>query len=177
MTFEQARNAIVMRLEAHIERPVTLSDQIADKPEFPYCYYSVLAPRIQKYTFGLRELVEKDGVPTLVRSEEVAATMSFTFCSMNRETEDGGYIYGEDEALALSEKAHGFFLLNGHNIATEHGEIVVNNVGNVANRASFSVEDTIRRYGFDVRFSYVRTDEMPTYTVSEPPNTPGGVKQ
>ena len=99
--------------------------------------------------------------------------MSFTFCSMNRDTEDGGYIYGEDEALALSEKAHGFFLLNGHNIATEYGEVVVNNVGAVANRTSFFVEDSIRRFGFDVRFSYVRVDEIPATTVSKPPNATG----
>lgn len=177
MTFEQARNAIIAGLEAHIGYPVALSDQIADKPEFPYCYYSVLAPRIQTYTFGLREVIEKEEGPALVRSEPVAATMSFTFCSMNRDAEDGSYIYGEDEALALAEKANGFFLLNGHNIITEHGEIVVNNVGNVSSRTSFWVEDTIRRYGFDVRFSYIRTDETPAVLIAKPPNAVGGVKQ
>ncbi len=173
MTLEQARNAIIAALENHIGRPVTLSDQIADMPEFPYCYYSVLAQRIPNYTFGLREVLETPDGPKLVRSEQVGATMSFTFCSMNRDTEDGGYIYGEDEALALSEKAHGFFLLNGHNIATEYGDVVVNNVGAVANRTSFFVEDSIRRFGFDVRFSYVRVDEMPAATVSKPPNVTG----
>ena len=63
------------------------------------------------------------------------------------------------------EKAHGFFLLNGHNIVTEHGDIVIQNIGTVANRSGFLVTDTIRRYGFDVRFGYVRTDEMPTTTI------------
>lgn len=172
MTFEQVRNTVAARLETHIGRPVTLSDQIADMPEFPYCYYSVLAPRIQNHSFGLREIVNGS---VLIRSEQVSATMSFTFCSMNRETDDG-YIYGEDEALALSEKAHGFFLLNGHNIATEYGDVVVNNVGAVANRSSFFVEDSIRRYGFDVRFSYVRVDEMPASTILTPPNTPGEIQ-
>lgn len=173
MTFEQLRNAVVAGLEAHIGRPVILSDQIADMPEFPYCYYSPLAPRIQTYSFGLREVVDGE---RLVRSEQAAATMSFTFCSMNRETDDG-YIYGEDEALTLAEKAHGFFLLNGHNIATEYGEIVVNNVGAVASRTSFFVEDSLRRYGFDVRFSYVRTDEMPATLISKPPSAPGEIQQ
>lgn len=177
MTFEQARNAIIAGLEAHIGHTVTLSDQISDMPEFPYCYYSVLAPRIQTYTFGLREIVEKDEGPTLARSEPVAATMSFTFCSVNRETKGGGYVYGEDEALALAEKGNGFFLLNGHNIITEHGEIVVNNVGNVSSRTSFWVEDAIRRYGFDVRFSYIRTDETPAILIAKPPNATGDVKQ
>lgn len=175
MTFVQARNAIVAGLEAHIGCPVNLSEQIADIPEFPYCYYSVLAPRIPKYSFGLREIVETAGEPQLIRSEQVSATMSFTFCSTNRETDDG-YIFGEDEALELAEKANGFFLLNAHNIQTEYGEVVVENVGSVSSRSRFFVEDTIRRYGFDVRFSYVRTDTMPATLVERPGNPIGEVK-
>lgn len=166
MTFEQARNAIVSGLEAHIGCPVTLSEQIADIAQYPYCYYSVLAPRISNHSFGLREVVNTENGSMLIRSEPVMATMSFTFCSENRETEDG-YIFGEDEALALAEKANGFFLLNARCIYTEHGDIVINNVGSVASRSGFLVEDTIRRYGFDVRFCYVRTDEMPTTTVAK----------
>ena len=172
MTFAQARNAIVSGLEAHIGCPVNLSEQIADMPEYPYCYYSVLAPRIPEYSFGLREIIETSDGPLLVRSEQVSATMSFTFCSTNRETEDG-YIFGEDEALELAEKANGFFLLNAHNIQTEQGEVVIVNVGSVASRSSFFVEDTIRRYGFDIRFSYVRTATL----VERPGNPIGDIKQ
>ena len=73
----------------------------------------------------------------------------------------------EDEALELSEKAHGFFLLNGHNIHTEFGDIVINNVSSVGSRTGFVVEDAIRRYGFDIRFSYMRTDEMPTEIIEK----------
>lgn len=167
MTFEQARNAIVSGLENHLGFPVNLSEQIAEIPDFPYCYYSVLAPRISNHSFGLREVQDTEQGTKLIRSEPVMATMSFTFCSMNRETDDD-YIFGEDEALALSEKAHGFFLLNAHNIHTEFGDVVINNVGAVANRTGFFVEDSIRRYGFDIRFAYVRTDEMPTITVANP---------
>ena len=176
MTFAQARNAIVSGLEAHIGCPVNLSEQIADMPEYPYCYYSVRAPRIPGYSFGLRESGETPDGPLLVRSEQVSATMSFTFCSTNRETEDG-YIFGEDEALELAEKANGFFLLNAHNIQTEQGEVVIVNVGSVASRSSFFVEDTIRRYGFDIRFSYVRTDTMPATLVERPGNPIGDIKQ
>lgn len=107
MTFEQARNAIVAGLEAHLGYPVNLSEQIADMPEFPYCYYSVLAPRISDHWFGLREVVSEGDEFKLVRSEPVSATLSFTFCSMNRDTDDG-YVFGEDEALSLCEKATAF---------------------------------------------------------------------
>ena len=124
----------------------------------------------------MREIVETPDGPLLVRSEQVSATMSFTFCSTNRETEDG-YIFGEDEALELAEKANGFFLLNAHNIQTEQGEVVIVNVGSVASRSSFFVEDTIRRYGFDIRFSYVRTDTMPATLVERPGNPIGDIKQ
>lgn len=176
MTFEQARNAIVAGLEAHLGCPVNLSEQIAEMPAFPYCYYSVLAPRISDHAFGLREVVVNGDDVKLVRSEPVSATMSFTFCSMNRDTDDGGYIFGEDEALSLCEKANGFFLLNGRSISTEYGDIVISNVGAVTNRTSFLVEDSVRRYGFDVRISYVRTDEMPSTTVLRPGATPGDIK-
>lgn len=176
MTFEQARNAVVAGLESHIRHPVNLSEQVAEMPDFPYCYYSVLAPRISDHAFGLQEVVEDGEEFRLVRSEPVSATMSFTFCGMNRYTDDGGYIYGEDEALSLCEKAHGFFLLNGHSLSTEYGNIVISNVGAVTNRTSFLVEETVRRYGFDVRISYVRTDEMPTTTVLRPGATPGDIK-
>lgn len=176
MTFEQARNAIAAGLEAHLGCPVVLSGRIAERPDFPYCYYSVLAPRISDHAFGLRELVEGGAEFKLVRSEPVFATMSFTFCSENRDTDDGGYIFGEDEALSLYEKANGYFLLNGHVLATEHGDIVINNVGAVVNRTSFLVEDYVRRYGFDIRISYVRTDEMPTTTVLRPVIGSGDIK-
>ncbi len=169
MTFVQARNAIVSSLEKHVGCPVVLSDQISDTPEYPYCYYSVLTPRTTNHSFGLHEVEQIEGGYTHKRSETVGATMSFTFCSINRET-DNGYIYGEDEALELSEKANGFFLLNAHNIPTEYGDIVINNIGSSASRSGFLVEDTIRRYGFDIRFSYVRTDEMATTTILKPGN-------
>lgn len=169
MTFVQARNAIVSGLEKHIGCPVVLTDQIAEQEEFPYCYYSALAPRISNHAFGLHELVgdEEQGYRHM-RSEPVEATMSFTFCSKNRDTEDGGYIYGEDEALDLVEKGHGFFLLNGHCIVVGSEDVVIRKVGPIASRSGFMVEDTVRRYGFDVRFAYIRTDEMPTTTILEP---------
>ena len=130
MTFIEARNAIVSGLEAHTGCRVDLSDQIAPKPEYPYCYYSVLAPRISDHAFGLQEYVS---------------------------TESG-----------LVERRSGFFLLNAHNISTDTGDIVIRNVGNVVSRSGFVVEETVRRYGFDIRFAYVRTDEKQTPTILHP---------
>lgn len=73
---------------------------------------------------------------------------------MNREIENS-FIFGENGALELAEKAQGFFLLNAHNISTPEGDIVINNVGSVKNRAYFFVEDTLRRYGFDIATFFI----------------------
>lgn len=176
MTFLQARNEIVYRLEQHLGCRVDLSDQIAEQPDYPYSYYSVLSSRSSDHAFGLHETVRnEDGSATARRSERASATMSFTFCSQNRETEAGEYIFGEDEALELAERAHGFFLLNAHNIHTDAGDIVINNVGPVASRSGFLVTDTVRRFGFDIRFNYIRVDEMPSTTVLEPGKPRGEV--
>lgn len=164
MTFVQARNAIVAGLEAHIRCPVILSGQIADMPDFPYCYYSVLSTRITRQTRGLAGLRGEGSGFTRTRAEPVDATMAFTFCSQDRETADG-YILGADEAMSLCEKGHGFFLLNAHALYTEFGTIVMRNIGSIADRSGFFVEDTVRRYGFDVKFGYIREDEMETTTI------------
>lgn len=161
MTFIQLRNAVIDRLKEHISRPVVPSDQIAGLPDFPYCYYSILTARTSGHAFGLKEVLNTPDGAVVRRSEPVSASMSFTFCSMNREGGEG-YIFGDDEALELAEKGHGFFLLDGHCISTAAGDIVVYRVGAVTQRNGFVVEETVRRYGFDVRFSYVRSDEMST---------------
>ena len=172
MNFLDVRNAVISGLEQHVGCPIVLSEQISERPPFPYGYYSVLAPRISNHAFGLQYVKEAANEILLKRDEPVSATMSFTFCSQNRET-DEGYIYGEDEAVKLAEKAHGFFLLNSRCIATKDGDIVIDSVGSVANRSSFIVEETVRRYGFDVKFNYIRTDEMPTTTIKNAGNPKG----
>lgn len=167
MTMAQAREAIWAGLKDHLGCPVVLAEENQPIPDPPYCYYSVLVPRITDHAFGLTEIVETPEGFVRRRSEPVSATMSFTFCSVSRNV-PGGYIFGEDEALDLAEKAHGFFLLNAHNIVTEHGDIVIQNIGSVTNRSGFFVTDTIRRYGFDIRFGYIRIDEMPAITIQNP---------
>lgn len=175
MTIVQAREAIWEQLKEHVGCPIVLAENENDIPDIPYGYYSVLAPRITDHAFGLAELVKTPEGFIQRRSESVSATMSFTFCSKSRDI-PGGYIYGEDEALELAEKAHGLFLLNGHNIVTEYGDIVIQNIGGVTNRSGFWVTDVIRRYGFDIRFGYVRTDEMPAVTIKNLGNPHGFYK-
>lgn len=165
MEFTEVRNVIVEQLEQHLGCPVIASESL-NQNEYPCCYYSVITPRASTHSFGLNK-VQKEGDGFIIsRSERVAATLSFTLCSQDRNTKDG-FVFGEDEALSLAEKAHGFFLLNAHNIGTEHGDIVMNNVGPVAKRTSFVTDDYVRRYGFDVRLYYVRIDVAPTTVIGK----------
>lgn len=154
MTFTQVRNHLIAKLEKYLGCPIILSEQISEQLEYPYCYYSVLSPRNSARTFALRELLKGN---ILVRSEPVTATMSFTFCSQDRLIDDR-YIFGEDEALEFAEKALNFFLLNSHELHTPGGNIVVRIISDISNRSSFLVENTVRRYGFDVKLAYTRTD-------------------
>lgn len=164
MKFIEVRNVLIVGLEEYLGCPVILSEQISTVPDFPYCYYSVLSPRIADHSFGLHETSKTAAGAVHRRAEPVKASFSFTICSENRE--DGeNYIFGEDEALELAEKALGYFLLKAHNTKTATGDIVVNKVGAISSRSSFHIEDTIRRYGFDVIISYVRIDEMETSTI------------
>ena len=171
MTFVQLRNHVISELTKYLGCTVKPSDKKDDVADLPYCYYSVLTPRTSNHYFGLKEVEQIGDEFIQKRSEPVEATMSFTFRSENHET-DTEFILGEDEAQELAEKAHSFFLLHAHNISTDVGDIVVRNVGNVVNRTSFLVEDSVCRYGFDVRFAYVRTDEEPT-TIIEVGNGSG----
>lgn len=171
MTFVQVRNRVISALTKYLGCQIKLSGHKDNVPDFPHGYYSILTPRISNHHFGLKEVEQIGDEFVQKRSEPVEATMSFTFCSENRETETG-FVLGEDEAMELAEKAHCFFLLRAHSIVTDEGDIVVRNVGDVRNRTSFLVENTVCRYGFDVRFAYVRTDEEPT-TIIEAGNGSG----
>jgi len=132
---------------------------------------------------------------TTTRTENPYAVFSFTVCSENRhedKIEIGEYvaalenskylaalegseylaainvadswIFGEDEAITLTEKAQGFFLHHAYQTLSNKG-IVINQVTNVSNRTALVVDETVRRYGFDVRVRYKRTDSRTDGTI------------
>ena len=171
MTFAQARNAIVSGLEAHIGCPVNLSEQIrryARNTHTAITAFSLREYRSIRSACG-RLLKLPTGRCSSVPNRCRLLCRS-PFAARIGKPRDG-YIFGEDEALELAEKANGFFLLNAHNIQTEQGEVVIVNVGSVASRSSFFVEDTIRRYGFDIRFSMYEPTRCPLllWSVRETP--------
>ena len=68
------------------------------------------------------------------------------------------YIYGDDEAEEIVEKAVGYLLHVGYNDLSNLG-IVVCEVMNVGNRSTLIIDEEARRYGFDVRIRYTKADE------------------
>lgn len=172
MTFLEARNIITQRLERFLGIPVVLSDQAAPPPGFPFCYYSVTTPYAPTGAMGNYEQTEVPGTTklTTTRTEQPTATISLVFCSINRWSKgDGGedaepYIYGEDEAQSLAERAQGFFLHVEYDTLSNLGVVIVD-VGNTTNRTTLVVDEAARRYGFDVRVRYTRTDSRTDDTV------------
>ena len=173
MNFVAVRNTITKRLESYLGIPVKLSDQFSPVPEAnPFCFYSVTTPYAPA---GEQGNYSEDSIPgsteiTITRREQPSATFSFVFCSFNRwsKSDDGAdtepYIYGEDEALTLAEKAQGFFLHTERERLSNLG-IVIMDVTNATNRTALVVDEAARRYGFDVRVRYTRTDTRTEETV------------
>lgn len=103
-----------------------------------------------------------------VREEQPTTTMSFTACSINRVEEKDGEqvsILGADEALELATLAQGFFLHGGRYAIQKAGFVVVD-VTNATSRDALELDEMGRRFGFDVRLRYTRTDLAEVDTVT-----------
>ena len=166
MTFVEIRNTIAKKLEDYLGVPGDLADQIQPMLALPFWYFSVTTSYISTGELGeITTTPNDDGITvTTSRREQPSATFSFTFCSVDRDDGGGGYIYGENEAASLAERAQGFFLHVGRDDLSNLG-IVVADISNVSNRTTLVINEAARRYGFDVRFRYSRVDARTDGTV------------
>lgn len=176
MTFIEARNIFTQKLEKYLGVPVVLSDQTTPPSDFPFAYYSITTPYAPTGEMGnyTQEDIPGGDEVAETRSEQPHATISLVFCSINRWTkdEDGQdvepYIYGEDEAQTLAEKAQGYLLHVGYADLSNLGIVIVD-VTNASNRTTLVVDEAARRYGFDVRIRYTREDSRTTESVASIP--------
>lgn len=162
MTFLEVRNTLVSSLAAALGLPVLLSDQVQPEAEVPFIVYSVTAPYASTGELGdhTQTVIEnEDGTEALIdnRREQPSATFSFTACSENR-WDGEEYVYGDDEAQSITEKAIGYLLQGGYNDLSNKG-IVVAEVTNVGNRTTLVIDEAARQYGFDVRVRYTKDDQ------------------
>lgn len=162
MTFVEIRNTLVSRLAAALGIPVLLADQVQPETALPCVVYSVTSPYSPNGELGDHSQAPVEGSETAVidtRREQPSATFSFTACSENRWAPDGlTYIYGDDEAEEIVEKAVGYLLHVGYNDLSNLG-IVVCEVMNVGNRSTLIIDEEARRYGFDIRIRYTKADK------------------
>ena len=147
MTFLEVRNTLVSSLAVALGIPVLLSDQVQPEAEVPFIVYSITAPYASTGELGdhTQTVIEdEDGTEALIdnRREQPSATFSFTACSENR-WDGEEYIYGDDEAQSITEKAIGYLLQGGYNDLSNKG----------------IVDEAARRYGFDVRVRYTKDDQ------------------
>lgn len=156
---------MISGLDAYLGIPVVLGDQVQPEQPFPYVIYSVTSAYIPEAGLGDFQQQADGDKNVETRSEQPSCSLSFTVCSMNRENiDDNGnpiWVYGEDEALELSEKAQGWFLHTGYECIAGMG-ITVIDVSNVQNRSFLQVDEEARRHGFDVLIRYRRTDGRQT---------------
>lgn len=158
MTQRELRNIVVKALYDYLGGPkVVLADQAVPEPDYPLIYYQ----SVQQHIPGPANITGRldNGAHTITRCrhEHAQASFSFTACSMNRQGPDGQFIRGDDEALDLADRAQGFFLFTGRQVLSDQGVVVVT-VENTQSRSAFDVDETDRRYGFDVLLRYERSD-------------------
>lgn len=165
MTFVALRNLIASALAGALESPVVLSNQAQPEPEYPYMVYTATAPYISNGETGDHIQRAAGGDVMDIRREQPTATISFTACSQNRETPDG-YIYGDDEAQELCDRAIGWFLHGGREALSHAGAVVVD-VLNVGDRSFIEIDEAARQYGFDLVVRYCRADERNTGAVGQ----------
>ena len=173
MSFVTKRNALISALHKAVGVQVLLASQVQPEAEPPFIVYSVTADYIPDGGQGATQddLVE-------VREEQPTATLSFTACSVNRCYDDKGsqvQVLGADEALELATLAQGFFLHIGRDAIAGAGFVVVD-VTNATSRDALELDEMGRRFGFDVRLRYTRTDAA-AISKLEKPTIKGNVKE
>lgn len=169
-TLIEKRNALIQALSEAVGHPVVLASQVQPEAEPPFIVYSVTSDYIPDGSLGHYSLepCREDNDVVEVRAEQPTTTISFTACSINRSVEKDGaqtYILGYDEALELATLAQGFFLHTGRR-AIERAGFVVVEVSGTANRDALELDEMGRRFGFDVRLRYTRTDRVKIETIT-----------
>lgn len=169
MTFVEKRNALVLALSEYVGCPVLLANQVQPEEDPPYIVWAMLSDYTPDRSLGHYSTEDAgEGYALSVRTEQPTTTLSFTACSINRSGfgEDGQpfYVLGADEAQELAGKAQSFFLHGGRYSIEKAGFTVVE-VTNAAPRDALELDEMGRRFGFDVRLRYVRTDAEKVTTI------------
>ena len=179
-SYIEKRNALILALSNFVGCPVLMASQVEPEMEPPFIVYSITSDYTPDNGLGNYSLEDgsTEGTAVEVREEQPTTTMSFTACSINRCYDDNGVqveVLGADEALELATLAQGFFLHTGRDAISDAGFVVVD-VSNATSRDALELDEMGRRFGFDVRLRYTRSDYASVSEV-EQPNIIGTVKE
>lgn len=137
------RNAVISALYSHLQKPVILNPQTANRPPYPFIGYSVT-------TQSMKEPLETGSVSTAGLSEDISETLTYNDNMMMSLT---AYSDDSDEAYTLAQEAYEYLKFSGLQILSDESIAVVE-VQSVESRDILEVDSYERRSGFDVRIRF-----------------------
>jgi hypothetical protein len=160
--FVEIRNYIALHLSEYLGLPVILSNQLAPEQVYPFVMYTVLTSKASADGFGNYYWIPTEDGVTTVLEQQAHATISISACSCDRFAKDdpSTYINGEDEAESIAAKAMDWFEHIGRYDLSAQGIVVVD-VMDAQSRTDRLIDETLRRYGFDLRIRYADIVERP----------------
>lgn len=154
MYYRQIRNYIVSGLYKYLNVPVVPTDDVGDKPNYPYISYKFITLNIPQGSHNLL----KDTVPSLnenfeydieyTREEQPKMVISISTYSID-----------EVEAYQSALDAATWFNFHGYQHLKENGIVVVG-TSNIQDRTIQIVDNHEKRQGFDVTIRVSKSDKM-----------------
>lgn len=147
----EARNTVISKLYTHIQRPIIHNAQTENRPDYPYCDYSIISHSTEG---EYNELTPLD----LDVEDKLYMQNKFTF-SFN--------FYGRDEVESynLAKKARDYLKHVGvQDLSYEN--ITVVDVMDIINRTILRTDAYESQHGFDVVIRYARDVKRVDYEMS-----------
>lgn len=160
MTLTDCSLVICEGLEKKIGCPVIPAQNVKRNMKAPYVYFTCYSPS-RNDKDGLKHMEGE----TLVREELADAYITFTVVSKNR-MENGECVFADKEVQSITEKAHGYFKLDGHSFeCPDDTNIVIRSVDEATKADEFEADEFTRCARLTIRFGYTRTDKYDSGTV------------
>lgn len=161
MDYRKIRNAIVKGLYDYLNVPVVPTDDVGDKPNYPYISYKFTTLKIPQGSHNLY----KDIVPS--NDERFQYDIEYTreeqpkmIISMN------AYSTDDVEAFQLALEMESWFKFQGYRFLKDN-EIVVVNISNIQDRTIQIVDNYERRQGFDVAIRVMDIQKLRLETIEK----------
>lgn len=161
MDYRQIRNSIVSGLYRYLNTPVVPTDDIGDKPDYPYVSYKLITLKISQGSHNL--LI--DIVPSA--NEDFEYDIEYTreeqpkmVISINT------YSLDDVEAYQLALNIESWFKFHGYQYLKENGIVVVS-TSNIKDRTIQIVDNYEKRQGFDVTIRVTSIEKMIVENIEE----------